>query len=217
MASSTGTDAGKTALRAEYAQLRQAIANARKLSAYANDSRGKTAKAQVSADAQILANLCSMDVWKRAQLVLTYVSHNGEVDTHAIMRRAWGEGKRVAVPWYSPKLRTIQFFCVKSFDELGPGFHGHLEPLYHGTAPLGPVQLVGSICLVPGLVFDGYGNRIGDGGGVYDGFLAFYPGHKVGLAHSMQISCNVLPHDSQDIPVDFLVSDAGVWTCGLDH
>ncbi|MGN0075726.1 MAG: 5-formyltetrahydrofolate cyclo-ligase, partial [Parafannyhessea sp.] len=68
-----------------------------------------------------------------------------------------------------------------------------------------------SICLVPGLVFDAEGYRIGYGAGYYDDFLAGYPGLKVGLARTMQISGNPLPRDAHDVPVDAIVSDGAVW------
>ena len=54
------------------------------------------------------------------------------------------------------------------------------------------------------------GRRIGYGGVYYDRFLAFYPGHKVGLCRSLQLSCAELPHDATDVSVDFVVTEAGV-------
>ena len=75
--------------------------------------------------------------------------------------------------------------------------------------------MLGSICLVPGLVFDGAGYRIGYGGGFYDRFLAFYPGDKIGLAYTMQLSNNPLPVGATDVPVDMIVSDGCLWRCGI--
>ncbi|SDC37696.1 5-formyltetrahydrofolate cyclo-ligase, partial [Parafannyhessea umbonata] len=70
-----------------------------------------------------------------------------------------------------------------------------------------------SVCLVPGLVFDAEGHRIGYGAGYYDNFLAGYAGTKVGLARGIQISSNPLPHDDHDVAVDVIVSDGAIWRC----
>jgi 5-formyltetrahydrofolate cyclo-ligase len=79
--------------------------------------------------------------------------------------------------------------------------------------PLGTVDMLGSICLVPGLVFDGEGYRVGYGAGYYDEFLAYYPGDKVGLVRSVQVSSNPLPHDDHDVAVDVLVTEGSIWRC----
>ena len=88
-----------------------------------------------------------------------------------------------------------------------------LEPPEEAPALTNPAQLVGSVCLVPGLVFDGAGHRIGYGGGFYDRFLAFYPGEKIGLARTTMLSSNPLPTDGHDVPVDFIATEGSVWSC----
>lgn len=103
----------------------------------------------------------------------------------------------------------MAFYEIGALSELAPGAHGILEPL-GASCPLGTSEMVGSACLVPGLTFDAAGRRIGYGGGYYDRFLAFYPGHKVGLCRSLQLSCAELPHDATDVSVDFVVTEAGV-------
>ena len=54
---------------------------------------------------------------------------------------------------------------------------------------------------------------MGYGAGYYDEFLAFYPGDKVGIVRSVQVSSNSLPHDDHDIPVDVLVTEGSIWQC----
>ena len=97
--------------------------------------------------------------------------------------------------------------------DLTEGFKGILEPKRGLSSPLGTEDLLGSVCLVPGLVFDSAGHRIGYGGGYYDRFLQFYPGDKIALARSTQVSSNPLPTESCDVPVDFIVTDSCVWNC----
>ncbi|WP_417118613.1 5-formyltetrahydrofolate cyclo-ligase [Olsenella phocaeensis] len=196
MASSYGEDASKSALREGYLAIRDRIAPSHR----------------ERLDAEIRAHLLALPTYAEAQLLLSYVPFRDEIDTRPIMERAWADGKRVALPRCVPGSVSLQFFEVTSLDGLRPGARGALEPPAEGE-PLTTRQMLGSVCLVPGLVFDADGYRIGYGAGYYDNFLAVYPGTKVGLAHSMQVSGNPLPADEHDIAVDVLVSDGAVWSC----
>lgn len=196
VASSQGSDAGKTALRAEYVRIRTKISPA----------------LRATTDARILQRLVELPAWREARLVLTYVSFGSEVDTHALMQVAWDAGKQVAVP-RCRRSHSLDFYVISSEDDLEPGLRGLMEPSPVCGRPLTPPQMVGSLCIVPGLVFDADGYRIGYGGGYYDRFLAFYPGEKVALVRSRQLSGNPLPRDEHDVPVDWLVSESGTWCC----
>ena len=196
MASSQGSDAGKTALRAEYVRIRTKISPA----------------LRATTDARILQRLVELPTWREARLVLTSVSFGSEVDTHALMQAAWSAGKQVAVP-RCRRSHSLDFYVISSEDDLEPGLRGLMEPSPDCGRPLTPPQMVGSLCIVPGLVFDADGYRIGYGGGYYDRFLAFYPGEKVALVRSRQLSGNPLPRDEHDVPVDWLVSESGTWCC----
>jgi 5-formyltetrahydrofolate cyclo-ligase len=67
--------------------------------------------------------------------------------------------------------------------------------------------------VVPGLAFDRAGHRLGYGKGFYDRFLAQLNPKviKVGLVPS-QLIFEQLPKDPWDQPVDYLVSELGVWS-----
>ena len=197
MASSYGTDADKSSLRSNYLTARRRIDPATK----------------ATLDARILERLAGFDLYADAGLVLAYVSYGNEVDTRAVIESALASGKRVAVPRVLPHKHKMDFYEIDGMGDLEEGFKGILEPRRGVSSPLGTVDLLGSVCLVPGLVFDAEGHRIGYGGGYYDRFLQFYPGDKIALARSAQVSSNPLPTESSDVPVDFIVTDSGVWHC----
>ena len=111
---------------------------------------------------------------------------------------------------------VLSFYEVESLDGLSMGSRGVLEPDPSLCEKIDQSDFEGSLCLVPGLVYDSQGYRVGYGAGYYDEFLADYPGTKVGLARSMQVSGNPLPHDDHDVPVDLIVSDGSVWVCSRD-
>lgn len=196
MASSYGTDADKSSLRSNYLMARRAI----------------PARTRLESDASIRSALAAFPLFSEAPLVLAYVSRGAEVDTREIIASLLAEGVRVAVPRVDLEARSIDFRKIASLDELVPRTMRILEPA--ADAPVVRVpEMVGSVCLVPGLVFDGAGHRVGYGGGYYDRFLAFYPGDKIGLARTTMLSSNPLPTDGHDVPVDFIATEGSVWSC----
>lgn len=197
MASSYGTDADKSALRAGYLAARQQIPVSHK----------------ARMDRTIDQTLFDFPLFEQAPLVLSYISYGNEVDTRAIIKRVLESGRRVGVPKVDSQTRDMAFYEIESLDQVSPGFKGILEPNPDECRPLSMDDFFGSVCLVPGLVFDAQGHRIGYGGGCYDRFLWHYPGDKIALARAMQIGSNPLPVEAFDVPVDFIVTQGSVWTC----
>lgn len=72
-----------------------------------------------------------------------------------------------------------------------------------------------SVILVPGVVWDDSGYRIGYGKGYYDGFLSQSgkKSLKAGLAFQFQVISSV-PADPWDVPVDVLITDEKVMETG---
>ena len=197
MASSYGTDADKSALRAGYLAARQQI----------------PAPFKARMDRSIDETLLDFPLFAEAPLVLSYISYGNEVDTHDIIQGVLESGRRVGVPLVDSATREMAFYEIGSLNQVSPGFKGILEPDPDECRLLSMDDFFGSVCLVPGLVFDAQGHRIGYGGGCYDRFLWHYPGDKIALARTMQISSNPLPVESFDVPVDFIVTEGSVWAC----
>jgi 5-formyltetrahydrofolate cyclo-ligase len=85
---------------------------------------------------------------------------------------------------------------------------GFLQP--HATAPrVGPDAI--DVLLVPGLVFDLYGNRLGHGAGYFDRLLATTrAGAKlVGIVPAALV-VDRLPVEPHDIPMGYLATEEGV-------
>lgn len=197
MPSTQGCDIDKATLRAHHMELRDSL----------------DAPSREELDQMIFSHLSCVEAFSNAGLVLTYVSYRSEVDTHAIINELLKEGRRVAVPRCDKKTHTMSFLELSSFDDLEPGAHNILEPKKSLVKTVAVPDMVGSACLVPGLIFDTRGRRIGYGGGYYDRFLAFYPGEKIGLARNSQICGNGLPQEETDVPLDYVVTETGAWSC----
>ncbi|HNX94026.1 MAG TPA: 5-formyltetrahydrofolate cyclo-ligase [Holophaga sp.] len=97
-------------------------------------------------------------------------------------------------------------------DPLEHGLFGLMEPtLAHHTLP--PVQLL----IVPGLVFDAQGYRLGYGKGFYDALLDLLPPET--LAMGAAFECQRFPHlptDPQDLPVQGLFTESGLHRFATD-
>jgi 5-formyltetrahydrofolate cyclo-ligase len=66
------------------------------------------------------------------------------------------------------------------------------------------------VCIVPAVVFDKKGYRIGYGGGYYDRYLAGFRGTKIGFAYRDFI-VNSVPHGRFDLTVDVMITERGLY------
>jgi 5-formyltetrahydrofolate cyclo-ligase len=69
------------------------------------------------------------------------------------------------------------------------------------------------VCIVPAVVFDKKGFRIGYGGGYYDRYLAGFRGTKIGFAYRDFI-VNSVPHGRFDLTVDVMITERGLYAKG---
>jgi len=67
------------------------------------------------------------------------------------------------------------------------------------------------VVLVPGLVFDLRGGRLGHGKGYYDRLLAALPGAVAVGVTTDAFVVPVVPTDRYDVPMAWLASESGVW------
>lgn len=151
---------------------------------------------------QILGSIQSLP---QPQSIHIFLSLAWEVSTQPILSWAWDHNIIV----YTSQTHSQG---ILTHHEITPATQyrkskiGLLEPRSQATTP----ESIDWI-LVPGLVFDQDGNRIGYGGGYYDRFLAQYPrSHKIGLCYDVQRSEDVLPTESWDIPVDTIITETKV-------
>lgn len=156
-------------------------------------------------DRKIYDRLIASITYRHSNEILLYASMGSEIDTWRIMESALKAGKKVAFPLCFPD-NTMKYYYVESKDDLEEGSFGILEPK-KGLTEYVPTTL--SLCVVPAIVFDKEGYRIGYGKGFYDRFLSKFPGVKVGLVYSSMIVPKV-PRGRYDKHVDIVISERGV-------
>jgi 5-formyltetrahydrofolate cyclo-ligase len=157
--------------------------------------------------AKIVERLTALSEWRGAETIGMTMSMPGEIDTERIIQKAWMEKKRVAVPKADPKLKKMDFRVIQSFDQLNTGFAGIREPLTDQTDSVASEEI--DLLVVPGLIFDSKGYRIGFGGGFYDRYLIAYQNVAISLAFEMQMVDRV-PVADFDRPVDLIVTEQRV-------
>lgn len=159
----------------------------------------------------ITQKLLATSEYAEATTVLTYVSVSSEVSTRMFIERALRDGKTVAVPRCLPG-HCLEFVAIASLEQLVAAPFNLLEPAKELPA-LTEDQKNNSICIVPALLVDTKGYRLGYGAGFYDRFLSTYPGKKICLAYQQNLSQTTLPHTAFDVAVDMVITESDVLTC----
>lgn len=162
-------------------------------------------------DDRITQKLLATSEYAEATTVLTYVSVSSEVSTRMFIECALRDGKTVAVPRCLPG-HCLDFVAIASLEQLVAAPFNLLEPAKELPA-LTEDQKNNSICIVPALLVDAKGYRLGYGAGFYDRFLSTYPGKKICLAYQQSLSRTTLPHTAFDVAVDLVITESEVLTC----
>lgn len=132
------------------------------------------------------------------------ISNKPEVDTFLLIEELWQLGKKVAVPKCHPKTREMSFYVIDSFAQLETVYMHLREPIPERCEFVDANEM--DVILVPGVVFDRYGYRIGYGGGYYDRYVLNYKkGKLLSMLFDEQIIDRV-PTEEHDCPVDIIVT-----------
>jgi len=136
----------KRPIRAQFLAERKALAK---------DRRAELSK-------QIQKKFLASKLFAEVKFLGLYCAVHNEVSTDMVCSSALAAGKRVAYPRVAGE--NLEFVEVASLDELLPGSFTVPEPAAGDRVLLDILDLV----VVPGIVFDLAGHRLGYGRGYYD-------------------------------------------------
>ncbi len=182
-------------------------------SAFSDRRNAMTTRAVAAAENAIRGRLLGLPELAGARTVFSYIAFGNEVDTRPTLLRLLEYGCEVIAP---------------PTDQLQDPSHAvhflqRQDPLLTGPVPR-PLKVPDTcdaldvsdvdVFIVPGIVWDRRGYRIGFGGGYFDRLLArARPGAvPIGLAYDFQVTDRV-PEDEWDQPVKILVAESGVVRC----
>jgi 5-formyltetrahydrofolate cyclo-ligase len=157
---------------------------------------------------QACDELCKQKEFRKAEVLMVFLSLPKEIDTTPLVLRAWQERKRVLAPKVSWEQRRMLPIEIESLSQnLATTQMGIREPVNGQPFPVANIDLV----IVPGLGFDPFGHRLGRGRGFYDRFLGQpdFKGTRCAIAFEEQF-VDMIPTGPYDVPVDMLVTDKRV-------
>lgn len=161
--------------------------------------------AREAASLAICTHIEGWPLFRNANIILTYLPMRGEVDLHPLLRKHpekhWliprilpEQGSRMSLHRYDPAHLIRHPFGMEEPDASLP------------EVPPEDVQLV----LVPGVAYDRQGWRLGYGGGYFDRFLCNFAGISLGVIYQALL-LDALPHTEYDWPVDWIVTEEGLF------
>jgi 5-formyltetrahydrofolate cyclo-ligase len=159
---------------------------------------------------QIQSRLIASEPFARAKSVAFYSPINNEVATEQIFTAARKLNKKI----YYPRVAgdELGFFAVSTLDELVRGAFGVAEPVSEEEISIAELDLV----VVPGVVFDLHGYRLGYGRGFYDRQLVDKPPETVAVGFCFNFQLHEsLPAEVHDQVLDFIATETKFIPCHI--
>ena len=193
--------------------VQEILARKKQLRTEMKHRRDQMAAAEVQhCSQQIRQRVEELNPMQEAQNIMAFASINNEVDLMPLMEKWRQQGRTILLPRVEAKGRLVAVEWT-GWDEIQAGPFGIREPLGEAFDPL-HIDAV----LVPGLVFDYKGYRLGYGKGYYDRFLPQLsdPAFICGVCYEFQVVENIFPHQ-HDIPMHWIVTDHSELVISWDY
>lgn len=157
--------------------------------------------------ARIIRSLLALDAYRGARCVMAYASFGSEIETADFLADVLAQGKVLVLPGVERGSRTLRLHAIDDpARQLAPGVWGIPQPRAE-LCPSVPASRLDFV-LVPGVAFTPRCERLGYGGGYYDGFIRGLAPRPplVAAAFSHQI-LQELPVSERDQSVDRVVTE----------
>jgi len=157
----------------------------------------------------IKKRLFDLPEFKNAEAILFYAAFGSEVPTLKMMEEGLELGKKIILPVTDIKTKNLIPHRVLDLKGLKISKYGIPEPAPQSSDHYKPGFI--DLVIVPGMVFDQCGHRIGYGGGYYDRFLSKIETSvpRLSIAFEVQIVPKI-PAESHDLPVDKIITEKRV-------
>ncbi len=149
--------------------------------------------------------ILSSNILNNAECIFVYYSFGREVQTERLIDELLKLDKTVLIPKCDTGDETMIAVQYNNSSNTVINAYGIKETEFEKEYT-GKIDLA----IVPGIAFDIYGNRLGRGKGYYDKFFEKHNICKAGLCYSENLMNYKIPHNADDIPMDYVISDRGV-------
>ena len=160
------------------------------------------------ADAAICRFVTNSPAYQRARTIFCYVGNEREIDTTALLRAAFQDGKILAVPLCTAP-GVMEARQVQGFSDLVSGKYGILAPKLH--CPLVEPQDF-DLAIGPCCTGNAKGQRLGYGGGYYDRYLPLVQCPTMLLCRYRLVT-EEIPVEAHDVLMTYLVTERGITHC----
>ncbi|MCF0148267.1 MAG: 5-formyltetrahydrofolate cyclo-ligase [Clostridium sp.] len=156
-------------------------------------------------DYEIYKKLIDSELYLNANNIFIYMSFGKEIETKNIINKALKDKKKVYIPKIYKEDKSMRAIRLKSLAELKENSMGILEPI-DDSDYINKEKI--DLIIVPGVVFDLSGNRIGYGGGYYDRYLEDIKAirNKLVLAYDLQV-IDFIDSEIHDIKFDYIITN----------
>lgn len=178
----------------------------------------KTVESCRKAGIDIDTRLQVLPAYKRAEKVSVFISRFPEIDSTFLIDSLFDDSKKVQIPtWLDGDMKMAKMSDKKQFHKLLSTRKSatHIpKPPFDPSAPIEEVDL----CVIPGLVFDRFGGRIGYGFGHYDKWLTEHRikygkiPYLVAVCHDEQMVDMEIPIEEHDVRVNMVMTPTKTFT-----
>ncbi|MCQ2771223.1 MAG: 5-formyltetrahydrofolate cyclo-ligase [Clostridia bacterium] len=178
---------------------------------YLEKRRSMDSNVKSEMDKKIASVIMASATYRYADTLLMYYAKDDEINLNELAWNAIKSGKKVAFPRTNPEDRSMTFNFVNDENDFELRNYGLYEP----KEGLPTFEVTGQlqnnvICIIPAVVYDKRGFRVGYGGGYYDRYLSTFKGTKVGVEYYEYVIGNV-PSGRFDLAVDVLITEKGIY------
>ena len=164
-------------------------------------------------DAAICRKILASVSYRYAKTVLLYSPLPGEIDVTEVAVAALRDGKQVAFPRCVPGAPIMHFHLVTDLEaQLSRGSYSIMEPSESAPVWTPSESCEGVICIIPAVVFDRGGHRIGYGKGYYDRYLSTCKRiTRLGVIYN-DFLLNSIPTGRFDLAADAIITEKQILT-----
>lgn len=164
----------------------------------------------------IAANISLVPGFADCKVLLTYLPMGSEADTWRAIELALAHGKQIAAPRTHWESKSMDWYFIHGRESLERSALGIPEPLADEDSRFFPQDSNNPMmALVPGLMFDRCGYRLGYGGGFYDRFLQNFNGIAAGISLEGQLYPSLKEMglvEAHDVELDYVVTEKGIYS-----
>ncbi len=157
---------------------------------------------------RITARLLGLEAYRKARCVMAYMGFGGEFETSGFIADLLAQGKNLVLPRVERGSRALGLYAVHDPDkQLEAGVWGIRQPRADACPAVTSAEI--GFALVPGVAFTPRCERLGYGGGYYDGFIRSLGAQRpalVAAAFALQVVAE-LPMSDTDQKVDRVITE----------